>query len=221
MNITRYLKKISTFLLGLVVAFIFSLLASYVLYLNSIDVNKQYLWAVISIIAYIVFIITIVSIWNTKLRKQKVSFNVVYHLGLLIIAIIFILCVYWGIHELYGLSSHHKTYTIEAMIYMFVFYVICAPIVEETICRGWFLSLFLKQSNDTAINTVYIVTSCLISSFISTMLHGLTDITSILPIFINGIIAAILYIKSNTLILPIAFHTVINILAWFSLIQIT
>lgn len=83
------------------------------------------------------------------------------------------------------------------------------------------LSLFLKQSNDTAINTVYIVTSCLISSFISTMLHGLTDITSILPIFINGIIAAILYIKSNTLILPIAFHTVINILAWFSLIQIT
>lgn len=149
------------------------------------------------------------------------SFNVVYHLGLLIIAIIFILCVYWGIHELYGLSSHHKTYTIEAMIYMFVFYVIFAPIVEETICRGWFLSLFLKQSNDTAINTVYIVTSCLISSFISTMLHGLTDITSILPIFINGIIAAILYIKSNTLILPIAFHTVINILAWFSLIQIT
>ncbi|PTH39449.1 hypothetical protein BU619_08090 [Staphylococcus capitis] len=221
MRITCYLKKISTFLLGLVAAFLFSILASYVLHLDSINDNLQYLWAIVSIFAYIVFIIVIVSIWNSKLRQQKISSITIYNLALLLLAIVFMLCVYWGIYELYGSSSHYKTLSIKTMIYMFVFYVIFAPIVEETICRGWFLSLFLKHSSDTAINSVYVVTNCMISSLISTILHGVTDITSLLPIFINGVIAAILYIKSRTLILPIIFHTVINTLAWISLIQIT
>lgn len=81
------------------------------------------------------------------------------------------------------------------------------------------LSLFFKRRfQDVAINTVTIVISCLISSYISTMMHGLIDIITIFPIFINGCIAAVLYLKSNSILIPIIFHVVINLLAWIAML---
>lgn len=214
----HFLKRFSIFFLGLVLAFLFSGLASFVLYLCSINTNNQHIWAIAAIALYIIFIFTIIWIWRTRLREDKSTPNVWNNILWLFVATVVMLTMYWGLNELSNdYQSSQNTYNTFTLVYTFVFYVCFAPIVEETICRGWFLSLFFKPSNDVAINIVLVVVSCLVSAYISTMMHGFTDLKTLIPIFINGCIAAILYLKSNTITVPIIFHTIINAIAWISM----
>ncbi|WP_347130971.1 CPBP family intramembrane glutamic endopeptidase [Staphylococcus capitis] len=215
----QFLKRLGTFIIGLIVAFLLSAVASFILYLCSINAKYHHLWATIAIIIYVLFIFTIVRIWHSKLRKKQHFTNILQNIIWLIIGILIMLTVYWSVSELHVSTNKHVSYNSSTIIYTFIFYVCFAPVVEEAICRGWFLSLFFKRrSQDAAINSVTIVISCLISSYISTMMHGLTDIITIIPIFMNGCIAAVLYLKSNSILFPIIFHVVINLLAWIAML---
>lgn len=215
----QFLKRLGTFIIGLIAAFLLSAVASFVLYQCSINAKYHHLWAIVAILFYIIFILTIVRIWHTKLKKEQRSTNLLQNIIWLLVSILIMLTVYWSINELHTPTNKHESYNMTTIFYTFIFYVCFAPIVEETICRGWFLSLFFRRRfQDVGINAVTIVISCLISSYISTMMHGLIDIITIFPIFINGCIAAVLYLKSNSILIPIIFHVVINLLAWITIL---
>ncbi|EHT3670515.1 CPBP family intramembrane metalloprotease [Staphylococcus pseudintermedius] len=209
------LKRITSFVILLASAFLLSIFASFCLYLSTKDSQLLYILGASCVFLYIVFIYFIIKKWkkfanNASGNTRSIIINVIWLLFSVILTIVFTLILKEPQHS----NKDFTNYTANTLIFMFIFYVCFAPIVEETICRGLFLSMFFTKTNTKSEKIINIIGGSVVSAYISTALHGYANLNSIIIIFINGIIAAFLYHKSNTIIFPIIFHVFINILAW-------
>lgn len=213
----HFIKRLGIFIVGLLSAFILSGFASYILQLSNQNSTYKHVWAVIGIVIYLLFIYFAIKLWRNKLRKTKPLVNLKINVLWLAIAIILMLIMYFILSDTQAVNHTNKTYNTTTLVYTFIFYVGFAPIVEETICRGWFLSLFYRKNEEKVDKVINVVGGCIISSYISTMMHGFIDLTTTIPLFINGIIAALLYFRSKSIILPIIFHLIINLMAWLAM----
>lgn len=209
------LKRITSFVILLASAFLLSIFASFCLYLSTKDSQLLYILGTPCVILYIVFIYFIIKKWkkfsnNASGTSRSIIINVIWLLFSVVLTIVFTLILKEPQHS----NKDFTNYTANTLIFMFIFYVCFAPIVEETICRGLFLSMFFTKTNTKSEKIINIIGGSVVSAYISTALHGYANLNSIIIIFINGIIATFLYHKSNTIIFPIIFHVFINILAW-------
>lgn len=209
------LKRITSFVILLASAFLLSIFASFCLYLSTKDSQLLYILGAPCIILYIVFIYFVIKKWknfsnNASGNSRSIIINIIWLLFSVVLTIVFTLILKEPQHS----NKDFTNYTANTLIFMFIFYVCFAPIVEETICRGLFLSMFFTKTNTKSEKIINIIGGSVVSAYISTALHGYANLNSIIIIFLNGIIAAFLYHKSNTIIFPIIFHVFINILAW-------
>lgn len=114
--------------------------------------------------------------------------------------------------SLYGLSfilpnyvenylniGQSKTYT--EFFTFAVDVIIFAPIIKEIFYRGIVLHKIAVRNGITL--------GILISAFVFAIMHFRYDIV---PLFISGIISAILYLKTKQLIIPIIFHSFYNLI---------
>lgn len=216
----HFFKRIGTFTVALLCGFLMSILASIVIHFNHPNFKFHLISSVIIILSYITFIFIIIRIWQKKLRRNQSLFTISIAKQILwlvvALAIMFITTLTIQNRQIQlNQFEHLNAYT---LIYIFIFYVCFAPIVEETLCRGWFLSLFYIQTDTQIDRIINTIAGCIISASLSTFMHGLTNFSDIFVLFVNGLLAAILYTKTNSLLLPILFHVTINILAWIGLI---
>lgn len=113
----QFLKRLGTFIIGLIAAFLLSAVASFVLYQCSINAKYHHLWAIVAIIFYIIFILTIVRIWHTKLKKEQRSTNLLQNILWLLVSIFVMLTVYWSINELHTPTNKHASYNTTTIFY--------------------------------------------------------------------------------------------------------
>lgn len=92
-------------------------------------------------------------------------------------------------------------------IFEIIYSVIMAPVMEETVFRGWLLKLLRKYG---------VLPAVLISSFAFGLYHG--NIYQSIPAFVIGIILAYLTLKYASLVPSIAVHMLTNAISTFSLI---
>jgi|GEM_PF-606213 membrane protease YdiL (CAAX protease family) len=89
----------------------------------------------------------------------------------------------------------------DSRVNLFIFIVLMAPVLEEIIFRGIIFTRFsLKWGNKKAI---------LVSSLIFGILH-----VDPIGATVFGVLTCILYIRTNTLIVPIVLHSMNNGIAW-------
>lgn len=209
------LKRITSFVIILAIAFLLSVFASFCLYLSTKSPQFLYIVGPLCIILYILFIYFSIKKWrslsnNASGNSRSIIINIMWLLFAIVLTITFTLIL----NEPQQPNQSSTKYTANTLIFMFIFYVCFAPIVEETICRGLFLAMFFTKANTKSEKIINIIGGSVVSAYISTALHGYANLNSIIIIFTNGIIAAFLYHKSNTIIFPIIFHVFINVLAW-------
>ncbi|EVX44259.1 hypothetical protein U271_01821 [Staphylococcus aureus F70893] len=213
----HFYRRIITLILWLVLGFLMSIVSSFIIHLSSGDIHHKWLFSVLGIVLYTVYTCIIVYKWKYRLRNDAFEVSnkvkIFYLITCIVIMIISSIIIKNNTPTVYDNSILNVT----TLTNMFIFYVCFAPIVEETLCRGWFLSLFYNHHDTQADKVINIIASCVISACISTFMHGPKDLSTIAILFINGILAAILYNKTNHILWSIIFHMFVNALAWFGL----
>ncbi len=99
-------------------------------------------------------------------------------------------------------NQEHLAYTSNSLPLAFASIVIMAPIIEEIMCRGLFLSRFRKG--------MPIVLAVIIQGLLFALMHG--EITHILQVLPFGIITGVLAVKYNSITLGIFMHFTYNLL---------
>lgn len=105
------------------------------------------------------------------------------------------------------LSNEHPLWVRAAMGILIVF---VAPVVEEMFFRGYAYNIFKKRLNTTQ------------ALFYSSLLFAAVHMYLIhfLPIFILGLILALIYERRQTLLVPIIAHSVMNMLVAIALLYL-
>lgn len=111
---------------------------------------------------------------------------------------------------------------------MFVFQVICAPLIEELITRGIFFSLFFREDAEWNLmislhlpfmaSTVRIIVAAVISAFLSSTLHGAVTNMAMYGLILNGFLCVWLYQKTKHIGMPILLHMINNLIVIIGMI---
>ena len=162
---------------------------------------------ILSLISYTLFF------KETKIKKEKVKVKNAIIFGFIIIAISSIGLILSerinDIIELFGCSFSKES--LEALkfnkglyysLVMGIYVIILAPISEEIIFRGYILENLKKYGNKPAI---------IISALLFALFH--MQYYQFLPAVLSGLLLGILYIKYNSIKLPIAAHMINNIIS--------
>lgn len=226
-----FIKRLLIFIAALMIAMILTFGQSLATYTGQNISGVSTLIFIVVIVLYGVFSIILLNIWKSttdyaesNIIKGKVSKSSFTNLILaLIVSLIFHLI-------LMALPISKSNFDIELNIYLivvlFIFQVIIAPIVEETVVRGLFLSMFFKKKlnifnfDDKQDKIIRYTLAILISAFISTALHGMSSYISVLSLLINGVLCGILYMSSKNILTPIIFHMINNFFAWLGVLLV-
>ena len=221
-----FLKKTGMMVSVILIALILSFCSFLFLGLQKYDFVMSIIGACLVFVVYSIFIVFIYRFWLNKLKSNDNKNNSLASLMMwLFITILITLVAHYIVSQFVETNQNYVLQpTLYNILYVLVFQVIIASIVEETICRGWFLSLFFTNTNriyeryqlKSKITNILIGT--LTSAFLSTFLHGFTNPVTIILMFLNGVLASMLYYKTQSVKLPIIFHILNNTLAWIALI---
>jgi len=87
-------------------------------------------------------------------------------------------------------------------VHAFVMTVLLAPVLEEIVFRGL---LFTRMAAKWGITTGVIVSS---------LLFGILHFEFLVGAFVIGVVVCVIYVRSKTLLIPMAIHGVYNLLIW-------
>ncbi|HJW30937.1 MAG TPA: CPBP family intramembrane glutamic endopeptidase, partial [Saprospiraceae bacterium] len=100
-------------------------------------------------------------------------------------------------------------------LYHFILLAIAAGIGEEVIFRGYLIHYLLFWTGNT---TEGVVAACLISSALFAFLHGYQGMKSMLKIFFISLCFAGIFVYSQSLLIVILVHAIIDIIsAWLGI----
>lgn len=226
-----FFKRLLIFIAALTVAMILTFGQSLAAYTGQNISGVSTLIFIVVTVLYGIFSIVLLNLWKSttdyvesNIIKGKINKSSFTNLILaLIVSLIFhLILMALPISK----SNHDIELNIYLIVVLFVFQVLIAPLVEETVVRGLFLSMFFKKKlnifnfNDKQDKIIRYTLAILISAFISTSLHGMSSYISVLSLLINGILCGILYISSKNILTPIIFHMINNFFAWLGILLI-
>ena len=113
----------------------------------------------------------------------------------------------WNFYLLEIAEPYHFPEADRYIIYDGIFAILLAPVLEEVFFRKYLFGKLLNRYSAT--------TAILISSLCFALLH-LPSLRNVLPAFILGVIACVIYRRTGNLFYTIILHSFANIL-WFSL----
>jgi len=90
----------------------------------------------------------------------------------------------------------------------FVFLALAAGIGEEIIFRGYLIHYLIYWTGNTLSGTV---TACFFASFLFAFLHGYQGYKSMVKIFVLALLFAAIFVLSQSLILVMIIHTLIDL----------
>jgi membrane protease YdiL (CAAX protease family) len=99
--------------------------------------------------------------------------------------------------------------TVDQMLWMMPVVVILGPIAEEVLFRGVMFSRFWREGHP--------ITGVLFTSVLFGLLHG---IPLLLPMFAIGLLLALLFWRTKTLIAPISVHVANNLIAFIATLHV-
>lgn len=222
MNKENRALKWKTFLAAIIMAAALSVFSIIAIGLQQSHIVLSIILIIVLAFIYIWFIIGLYKYWKYHLAKdyyESTLKNKYVNLFWLIMCIIIML----GFHFIQSFTGHTERHfemnpNLYTIICVFIFQVIFSSITEEMVSRALFLSIYLRELSSLNKNIVYIVFCVLASALISTLFHGISSPMAFLSIYINGILAAILYLKTRSVKYPILLHGLNNLLAWIALI---
>ena len=146
---------------------------------------------------------------NFKLTKRDISLVIIFTF-LIFVANISVSALD-SIFDLFPKSTTDKSTTVDVLkttgLLMLIFPIIVAPITEELAFRAGFKRILVDNSGWKPYQYV------LISSLTFSLLHlpGVNfEVSAIVVITLIGILNAILYLKTNNILLPILTHVLYN-----------
>ena len=107
-----------------------------------------------------------------------------------------------GFQDITNLPANNIDFPISALFTL----IIIIPISEELLFRQLILTYFLK-------NTSSLIFSILLGSLLFALIH-LPSLNSVINTFFLGLFLSILYLKMNSIILPIVIHIVFNLVSF-------
>ena len=213
------MKRIFKSLLIFLSYFVYDLFFKAILYSLNIDFyslsikNKL----ILSIIFYIIYILTLIFIYRKELREEIKDFKtyyknylskniIIYLIGILLMGITNIILSRITNQSLAGNESQIRNLIDKYPIYMIFSSVLFAPIIEEFIFR--------KTIKNIVINKYLFI---IISGFIFGIAHitNISDTTELLfsiSYIIMGIDFAYIYYKTNNIFTTLTFHMCHNLI---------
>ncbi|MDX1604378.1 MAG: CPBP family intramembrane glutamic endopeptidase [Salinimicrobium sediminis] len=113
----------------------------------------------------------------------------------------------WNFYLLEKAEPYHFPEADRFIFYEGIFAILLAPVLEELFFRKYLFGELLKKYSVT--------TAMLISSLCFSLLH-ISSLRNLLPAFLLGMIACIIYKRTGNIFYTIILHSLANIL-WFSL----
>lgn len=222
-----FVKRLLFLICGIFIAFCFSFASGLVTSLYERNAYISICLGIIVMIFYAGFAYFLYQAWQNisvdyDFRKRALfSKSNMFFLGMAII-------IMFLIHYLVSFMDKSSTPILNknwfTIVSVFTFQVILAPIVEEILCRGIFLSIFFKKKIKVVkrfdLNPLItnMVLGTIASAYISTVLHGISSWPVLITLFTNGLLASILYYNTKHVASSIVFHFINNAIAWISFI---
>lgn len=206
-SLNEAIKKISIIEIALVLIIALAIILS-LNFLFNLDISEE--WIYVAVILYIIY----------KVRNYRSDFitdakNIFSKISPKFVILIVVVNVFFSYGMLYGFNLlvefvpgvsdllYSTIITVKSTILFDIFTtVIVAPIAEELIFRGVLLNRLTKYLN--------LPLAILISSIVFGALH---NPGSIISAFVFGLCMAIMYIKSQNILLPIFAHFLNNLIA--------
>jgi membrane protease YdiL (CAAX protease family) len=212
---------------GIFIALIFSLLTGLVISLYEVNTYLSIGLGIVVLIMYSGFAYGLYRAWQNisidyDFRKKGMLTK--SNLKLLSIAVLVMIIIHFFVSFMSKESTIILNQNTFNIVSVFLFHVILAPIVEELLCRGIFLSIFFRKTNRIYerlgfdANKTNMLLGIIVSAYLSTILHGISSWPVLITLFTNGVIASVLYYKSKHVATSIVFHFINNAVAWISFI---
>ncbi|MCD8845163.1 CPBP family intramembrane glutamic endopeptidase [Staphylococcus gallinarum] len=224
-----FAKRLLFLICAIFIAFCFSFATGLVTSLYEQNVYISIILGIIVMLFYVGFAYFLYRSWqniSVDYDFRKKALFTKSNIRLLGIAIVIMFLV----HYLVSFMDKNSTIILEknwfTIISVLIFQVVLAPIIEEVLCRGIFLSIFFKKEikilsrfnfNPLIANMIL---GSITSAYISTILHGISSWPVLITLFTNGLLASFLYYKSKHVASSIVFHFINNAIAWISFIII-
>lgn len=226
-----FIKRFFIFLAALIIAMILTVGQSLATYTGQNISGVSTLIFIVVVIFYGAFSILLINIWKSttdyaesSIIKGKLSKSAFSNLILALIASFTFHLLIMAL----PISKTNQDIDLNSylIVILFIFQVLIAPVIEETVVRGLFLSMFFKKKlnffnfsvrQDKVLRYTLAI---LCSAFISTALHGMSSYLSVLSLIINGVLCGVLYMSSKHILTPIIFHMINNFFAWLGILVI-
>lgn len=195
----------------------------YILDFFQIDLSEnsfQHLLGLITLFTPLIAYVIIFKISDFQLNLNTIpekirSFNPKILLYVLIMAIglelldrpFFDFKKIWSFYFLGSAEPYHIPEATKFIIYNGLFAIVFAPVLEELLFRKYIFGQLLNRYSTT--------TSIIVSSLCFAMLH-LPSYRNLIPTFIFGVVACLIYKKTKNIGYPLFLHVLANIF-WFTL----
>lgn len=228
----RFLIFIGISIIGMLLTIIPALIID----LHKKNVMLSYVAIGIGILIYVLIIFLLYRFWKNisieyaKFKsEQKIIWsarNMFYFIISLLIYLLYHLLISHYLDHVDDNKVPNITWFI--ILIVFIFQAVFAPIIEELITRGLFLSLFFREDKEWNIllsthlpvypYMIRFAVAGIMSAFISSTLHGAVSDMAMYGLVINGLLCVWLYYKTKHIIIPIALHMFNNNIVIVSMI---
>ncbi|GAA3594110.1 CPBP family intramembrane metalloprotease [Flavivirga amylovorans] len=213
--LANYKKAIIIFISFFIISRLVTIILFFTIDYNSFLSDSSYSFALSDVIYSIIMLIIIAYFdkKNKTVNKTDLSYDKNYSFLLLLIlgSILFRVCIdpIIRLDEILNISNlpaedQRINKTVYENIFIFLDVVLLAPIIEEIVFRGYILN---------ALNKIKFNSKILLSSLLFTLIHVPLELTSLIPVFILGVILGYIAMRFK-LIYAIIFHALYNLI-WF------
>lgn len=228
----RFLIFIAISFIGMIL----TIIPAIIINLHKTNGALSYVVLGVGIVIYMLIIVLLYQFWKSISiqyddfkREQKIIWstrNMFYFIVSLLIYLLYHLLISHYLDHVDDNESPDITWFM--ILIVFIFQAIFAPMIEELITRGLFLSLFFREDKEWNIllsthlpvypYMIRFVVAGIISAFISSTLHGAVSDMAMYGLVINGLLCVWLYYKTKHVMVPIALHMFNNNIVVISMI---
>lgn len=219
-----------------IIGMLLTVIPAIIIALHKNNIVLSYVVLVVGVLIYMLIVSLLYRFWKnisieySKFKsEQKIIWsarNMFYFISSLLVYLSYHLLISHYLDHVDDKELPNITWFM--ILIVFLFQAVFAPIIEELITRGLFLSLFFREDKEWNIMLstqlpvypymIRFIVAGIMSAFISSTLHGAVSDMAMYGLVINGLLCVWLYYKTKHIIIPIALHMFNNNIVVISMI---